>query len=164
MEWGRNLAVAIFIILLLIGFFWFTGLGKAVNPFIPKLNVKVVGGVDCFPVMPPIPVGWVCWFNQQVTMEYKTAVLALPVRTFAWWCGPAGGAKALEATLTVVNPDLSKWEERQEQATCEDKDLEFFFTVPLDKGKGVYRLTGKVCGDTLLGWRCVEKTASYTYR
>jgi len=162
MMW-RNVAIALFIIALIIGFFWFTGLGKAVNPFILKLNVKVTGGVDCIPVPVPIPLGYVCYFNQQVTMEYKTAILALPVRTFAWWCGPAGGAKALVATLTVVNPDLSTWQERQEQATCEDRDLEFFFVVPLDKGKGEYKLTAEVCGDTLLGWRCVEKTATYVH-
>ena len=150
-------ALAVGISVLVITLSIVIGSGFSFNPFTPKAYVKLTGGVDCF--------AGFCWFNEDVKMEYSMSKQGMSViPRMAWWCGPMGGAKDLEATLTVECPDLSIKEYHKEQGTCEDKDIDFFFTVPLDRGYGTYKITGKICGDTSVwGWKCVEKTGTLNY-
>lgn len=150
----RNVISVIVIAFALVFFIWFVILGGS-NPFVPKLNVKITGGIDC--------AAGFCWFSEVVNMEYSPSTLSV-LKPLSWWCGPFGGAKDLEATLTVRNPDFSMQSYKKSQGTCEDRDLEFYFSVPMDKGSGNYNLEAKICGETwILGWRCVTRTERYYY-
>jgi len=143
-------------ILLVSGFVIASMEGIDINPFTPKAYVKLTGGVDCSLDF--------CWFNKDVTLDVSTENRMSSIPQMAWWCGPLGGAKDLEATLTVQAPDLSTQTYNKKEGTCEDRDIDFFFTVPLDKGIGNYKLTGTICGDTLVsGKQCTTVTKTLYY-
>ena len=123
------------------------------NPFTPKAYVKITGGIDCEVFH--------CWFNENVDLQYSTqGPLASTVPRLAWYCGwGAGTPPPVNAKLTVECPDYSIKTYQKSQSTCEERPVEFFFTVPLDKGVGTYYLTAEICGNTFWGYNCITKTA-----
>jgi len=148
----RDIVATIIIAIVAVFLVWFVVFGGA-NPFMDYLNVKVIAPVECF--------GWFCWFDHlNVKMEF-----APQFKTLQWYCGPFGGARNIESTLTVENPDYSITDfGKQSKGSCEAKPVEFFWKVPLDKGAGSYNIKTTTCGDRqLLGWICVEKTDTYYY-
>ena len=122
------------------------------NPFTPKAYVKVTAGITCEL--------FYCWFNEDVSLQYSTDnPLASTVPRLAWYCGwGAGTPPPIETTLTVECPDYSIKTYSESKSTCEDRPVEFFRTVPLDRGLGTYKVTAVVCGDTFWGYNCITKT------
>lgn len=126
------------------------------NPTVEKVRVELTGEVKC-------GLGF-CHFTKNINLDVRKNAGPLSVfqdKKLAWYCGPLGEAKDLEAELIVTTPDGSVERFSDEKGTCKAEDVTFDWIIPLDSGKGQYDVQGRVCGDTNFGWRCVKETTTF---